>query len=110
MVENSLFVRPRVGISEVKGISAPKCPTKDKWGNPYIVYSGAAVAHFPGFSESTVSKTDFIIVSYGRKGLEEHFVFDPDHREAGIFEAKTMTDYDKNLVNWNGTWIRAPRS
>lgn len=87
-----------------------KCPTKDKWGNPYIVYSGTAVAHFPGFTESTVSKTDFIIISYGRKGLEEHFVFDPDHREAGIFEAKTMIDYDKNLVNWNGTWIRAPKS
>jgi general secretion pathway protein G len=87
-----------------------KCPVKDKWGNPFVVYSGAAVAHFSGFSESMAAKTDFIIISYGRKGLDEHFVFDPDNREAGIFESKTMSDFDKNLVNWNGTWIRAPRT
>jgi general secretion pathway protein G len=87
-----------------------KCPIKDKWGNPYVVYSGLAVARFPGFSESTVGKTDFLIISYGRKGLEEHFVFDPDQRESGIFESRTMADYDKNLVNWDGTWIRAPKT
>jgi len=87
-----------------------KCPTKDKWGNPFVVYSGAAVAHFGGFSESTVSRTDFIIVSLGRKGQDEHFVFEPENREAGIFESKTMADFDKNLVNWNGTWIRAPKT
>lgn len=87
-----------------------KCPIKDKWGTPYAVYSGAAVAHFGGFSESMVSRTDFIIVSYGRKGLDEHFVFEPENREAGMFESKSMADFDKNLVNWDGTWIRAPRT
>ena len=46
----------------------------------------------------------------GRKGQEEHFVFDPDHRESGIFDSRTMADYDKNLVNWNGSWIRAPKT
>jgi general secretion pathway protein G len=87
-----------------------KCPTKDKWGTPYVVYSGAAVAHFGGFNDSTVSRIDFIIVSYGRKGQDEHFVFDPHDREAGMFESKTMADFDKNLVNWDGTWIRAPKT
>jgi len=87
-----------------------KCPVKDKWGNPYIVYSGPAVAQFGGFNESTVGRTDFLIISFGRKGADEHFVFDPDQRESGIFESKTMADYDKNLVNWNGTWIRAPKT
>jgi len=87
-----------------------KCPIKDKWGNPFIVYSGAAVAHFGGFSEGTAGRTDFIIVSLGRKGQDEHFIFEPANREAGIFESKTMADFDKNLVNWNGTWIRAPKT
>jgi len=87
-----------------------KCPTKDKWGNPYIVYSGLAVVHFPGFDESMVGKTDFLIISYGRKGVNEQFVFEPNQRESGIFESKTMADYDKNLINWNGTWIRAPKT
>jgi prepilin-type N-terminal cleavage/methylation domain-containing protein len=87
-----------------------KCPIKDKWGNPYVVYTGQGVAQFPGFSESMAGKTDFIIVSYGRKGVDEGFVFDPEQREAGIFESRKMADYDKNLVNWNGSWIRAPKS
>jgi general secretion pathway protein G len=87
-----------------------KCPTKDKWGNPYVVYSGLAVLHFPGFDESMVGKTDFLIISFGRKGVNEQFVFEPNQRESGIFESKTMADYDKNLINWNGTWIRAPKT
>jgi type II secretion system protein G len=86
------------------------CPATDKWKNPLIVYSGKAVASFPGFQESMVGNSDFIIISYGRKGVDEHFTFDPSSREAGLFEAKTMADYDKNLINFNGTWIRAPKS
>jgi prepilin-type N-terminal cleavage/methylation domain-containing protein len=86
------------------------CPVTDKWGNPLVVYSGTALAHFGGFTESTVGKSDFIIISYGRKGTDEHFVFDSSNREAGLFESNTMADYDKNLINWNGTWIRAPKS
>jgi prepilin-type N-terminal cleavage/methylation domain-containing protein len=86
------------------------CPATDKWKNPMIVYSGKAVASFPGFHESMVSNSDFIIISYGRKGVDEHFTFDPSNREAGLFEPNTMADYDKNLINWNGAWIRAPRS
>jgi len=86
------------------------CPSADKWKNPLIVYSGKAVSSFPGFQESMISDSDFIIISYGRKGIDEHFTFDPSNREAGLFESNTMADYDKNLINWNGTWIRAPKS
>jgi len=86
------------------------CPATDKWNNPLIVYSGKAVTGFPGFHESMIGNGDFIIISYGRKGMDEHFTFDPSNREAGLFESNTMADYDKNLINWNGVWIRAPRS
>jgi general secretion pathway protein G len=87
-----------------------KCPVKDKWGNPYVVYSGSAVSHVPGFTEGMVGKTDFVIISYGRKGVDENFIFDPDKIESGIFESRRMADYDKNLIIWNGTWIRAPKT
>lgn len=86
------------------------CPTNDKWGNSFIVYSGMAAAHFPGFNANNVSNADIIIISCGRKGQQESFTFDFDRREAGLFESKKMEDYDKNLINWNGTWIRAPKS
>jgi type II secretory pathway pseudopilin PulG len=88
-----------------------RCPATDKWKKPLIVYSGKAVSGFPGFHESMIGNSDFIIISYGRKGVDEHFTFDLSNREAGMFESSnTMADYDKNLINWNGAWIRAPRS
>lgn len=86
------------------------CPINDHWGNPLAVYSGSAVAHFSGFNKDMVGEGDFIIVSYGRDGQEEGFTFDPNNRRAGIFKVNTMADFEKDLVNWNGSWIRAPRS
>jgi len=52
-------------------------PIKDRWGNPIIVYSGSASAHFDGFTDDIVSGEDFIIVSYGRDGIQEGFKYDP---------------------------------
>jgi type II secretion system protein G len=88
--------------------SLTTCPVKDKWGNPFIVYSGEAVAEFSGFSKDMVGKGDFLIISYGRYGQDEHFTFDPNNREAGLFKVNKMSDYEKDLINWNGTWIRSP--
>lgn len=85
------------------------CPVNDHWGNPFVVYSGEAVAQFGGFTAEMVGKGDFIIASYGRYGEEEGFTFDPDNPEAGMFKVSTVDDFKKDLVNWNGTWIRAPR-
>lgn len=86
------------------------CPANDHWGNPLVVYSGKAVANFGGFSEDLVDEGDFLIISYGRYGQPEGFTFDSDNREAGMFKVSTMDDFKKDLINWNGTWIRAPRT
>jgi prepilin-type N-terminal cleavage/methylation domain-containing protein len=86
------------------------CPVQDHWGNPLVVYSGKSVANFAGFSEDMVEEGDFLIISYGRYGQPEGFTFDPDNREAGMFKVSTMDDFKKDLVSWNGTWIRAPRT
>lgn len=85
------------------------CPVKDHWGNPYSIYSGSAVAQLGGFTAETVGKGDFIIISYGRYGADEGFTFNPDNPEGGFFKVSTMADFQKDLINWNGTWIRAPR-
>ena len=86
------------------------CPVNDHWGNPLAVYSGTSVANFAGFSEDMVEEGDFLIISYGRFGQPEGFTFDTDNREAGMFRVSTMDDFKKDLINWNGTWIRAPRT
>ena len=86
------------------------CPVNDHWGNPLVVYSGTSVANFSGFSEDMVGKGDFLITSFGRYGQPEGFTFDSDNREAGMFKVSTMDDFKKDLINWNGAWIRAPRT
>jgi type II secretion system protein G len=86
------------------------CPVNDHWGNPFVVYSGTSVAQFSGFTEDLIGRGDFLIISYGRYGENDNFTFNPDNREGGMFKVSTMADFQKDLVNWNGTWIRAPRA
>jgi len=82
-------------------------PAKDPWGNNYRVYCGEACDGNYGISES--AGDDFVMVSYGRDGERESWEFDPSNPEGGIFVAKDAWDLDKDLVMWNGSWIRAPR-
>jgi hypothetical protein len=84
-------------------------PIKDRWGNPIIVYSGSASTHVDGFTEDMVGGEDFIIVSHGRDGMDEKFNYDRAHPQAGWFELVCMADFRKDLINWNGIWIRRPK-
>ena len=103
LTEGNAFVR---AITEKQ---LDTCPINDRWGNPYVIYSGTTVTSYPGFTSSMVGTGDFLIISYGRQGLPEDFAFDPNNRSAGLFSVDTQADYEKDLVNWNGSWIRAPR-
>jgi type II secretion system protein G len=86
------------------------CPLNDQWGNPFVVHSGTATVSFGGVTDLMVGDDDFIIVSFGRKGVDEAFTYIPTTPDAGLFTISGMEDFDKDLVNWNGTWIRAPRT
>jgi hypothetical protein len=81
----------------------------DRWGNPLVVYSGSAVSDFHGFIKDKAGKSDFIIVSYGHDGIDEGFFYDPANPKAGWFKVNSMADFKKDLINWNGTWIRRPQ-
>lgn len=100
------------GNEFIKAISPehmPVCPIRDKWGNPYVIYTGIKTALFRGFTPEMAGPEDFIIISYGRDGQEEGFTFDPYDPEKGAFVVEVIDDYAKDLVNWNANWIRRPR-
>jgi len=82
-------------------------PVKDPWGNNYRVYCGTAGNG--KFGITNCANDDFIVVSYGRDGEKESWEFDPSSPEEGLFILKNANDFDKDLVQWNGSWIRAPR-
>ncbi len=82
-------------------------PIKDSWGNQFRVYCGEACNGKYGISNS--ASDDFVAVSYGRDGKKEDWKFDASHPGAGLFVTKSVEDSDKDLVMWNGSWIRGVR-
>jgi len=76
----------------------------DPWGNKYLVYCGIECNEMYGLSGC--AEDDMLIVSYGSDGVKEDWIYDDKRPEAGLFEGIDLT---KDLVNWNGSWIRAPK-
>lgn len=85
-----------------------RLPVKDPWGNNYLVYCGEACNGKYGITGC--GPGDFVVVSYGRDGREEDWKFDPTNPGSGLFISKNADDFDKDLIQWNGSWIRAPRT
>ena len=81
-----------------------KIPQKDRWGNYYEIYSGERCKGQYGLQE--ISRDDFVIISLGRDGKKENWEYDPKNPEGGLFLSGDLTE---DLVNWSGSWIRAPK-
>jgi type II secretion system protein G len=81
-------------------------PFNDKWGNAYRVWCGSAASEY-GISGALVD--DFLVASFGRDKAQEGFTFDESSFGAGIFQVFSISDFDKDLIMWNGNWIRYPR-
>lgn len=81
-------------------------PVKDPWGNNYRAYCGLACNG--KFGISGAASDDFIIASYGKDGEKEIWEFNVTNPEGGIFVVKDVSDFDKDLIMWNGSWIRVP--
>jgi len=83
-------------------------PINDQWGNGFNVWCGASATQYGIASPGT---DDFLVASFGRdKTQETSFNFSDANPEGGLFVISTMTDFDKDLVMWDGSWIRAPRT
>jgi len=83
---------------------AKSLPTRDPWGEPYKVIYGKEVAKFYGFK--TAAEDDYLVISFGRDKKMEKWTYDPKRPEAGIYSG---IDPDKDLVNFNGSFIRGPK-
>ena len=81
-------------------------PLHDGWFNPYRVYCGEACNGKYGINECATD--DFIVVSFCKDGKEEDWEFDSSNPGAGLYYVESAEDFDKDLVMWNGSWIRAP--
>jgi len=83
-------------------------PTKDQWGTGFKVYTGTNVTGNYGLTGAV--SDDFLVASYARGGVVEAWTYNASTPEAGYYSISTTADFDKDLVNFNGQFIRGPRS
>ena len=84
-------------------------PVRDQWGEPFNVYVGAA-ANVRGILPEDIGNDDFVIESYGRDNVETGPDYVPTTPSAGMYTVTSMIDFNRDLVNWSGSWIIAPRT
>jgi len=83
-------------------------PTNDQWSTPFNVWVGTDVDNAIGVSDSAAD--DFVVMSLGRGGQPETWAYDPANGEAGLYVINTSLDFERDLINWNGTFVRGPRA
>jgi type II secretion system protein G len=84
-------------------------PVNDQWGTPFQVHTGTAVNGV--YTITGAAADDFLVSSWGRdKALESSWHYDSAAPEKGLYTISAMTDFDKDIVNWNGSFVHGPRS
>lgn len=86
------------------------CPVNDNWGTAFQVFLGTAAGTQRTIGATNVGDDDFLIESRGRNGTTDGWNFSAAAPTAGMYIIDEMRDFDYDLVNWSGSWIRAPRT
>jgi general secretion pathway protein G len=82
-------------------------PMRDQWGTPFYIQTGTTINMYSVPSPAT---DDFLVVSYGRGGAIESWTYSTSSPEGGLYTISTTADFEKDLVSWNGSFIRGPRT
>ena len=77
----------------------------DWWGGNYWIWTGAGTQEY---GLSLTRPTDYLIVSLGKGCIRENWRFDPVHPRAGYFEINGPSDFEKDVILWNGRFVRTP--
>jgi type II secretion system protein G len=85
-------------------------PINDPWNNPYNVCLGDNVTTLVS-AATGLGSDDFAIASFGRDkkaGPVGAAQYNTSNPELARYNVSKMSDFDNDLVNWNGSWIAAP--
>ncbi|OGD23704.1 MAG: hypothetical protein A2Y70_05115 [Candidatus Aminicenantes bacterium RBG_13_64_14] len=97
------------GIEEIRSALTPfyvkALPSRDAWGNEFLLFCGEACNGWYGLRDCQAD--DFLVVSLGKGGASETWTYDPNDASAGLFVHSGFEDFEKDLVMFNGSWIRA---
>jgi len=91
-------------------------PVRDQWGHPFLVWTREnCSANTFGIelseSETTWGDDAFIVGSTGRNtSPTDYGTFDPTNPAGSLYEVGSMQDFNKEIVNWNGSMVVGPRT
>jgi len=86
-------------------------PQNDQWNYPFRMQCGGSASSVGGYGNvSCTGADDFVIASFGRNRAPDTFDFDPTSPASAYFQISNMDSYNMDLVNWNGSWVHAPKA
>ncbi len=86
---------------------AKAMPFNDQWGHSISIYSGSSWSSaWLGMTPSSGSTDEFAVGSPGRNST---FAFDFSSG-ASFYQIDAMSDFDNDLVTWNGQYVCSPRT
>ena len=89
-------------------------PANDPWNHPYQVTVGktAVIGVLSGADATEIGEDDFVIQSWGRDTFAgptyQASTYATATPEAGRYNVSKMSDFNEDLVNWNGSWVVGP--
>jgi len=107
-VQNGVYTAASVFYTGLSPFYVKVLPINDQWGEDYRAFCGADVDGNYGIAGA--GGDDFVVASYGRDKTIESFSFVPANPEGGMYVVNQMAHFNRDLVMWNGSWIRAPRT
>ena len=106
--DGSAYSRTSSVYTDLVPLYAKGLPTTDQWGHNFVIHSGSDWSSaWLGMSPSTGSTDEFAVGSPGRNST---FSFDFSSTGASFYTVDSMSDFDNDLVSWNGQFVCSPRT
>jgi type II secretion system protein G len=101
-------------VTALQGFYLKIVPLNDQWGNPFQVFTRDAIDGNFGItlpSGQTFGDDDYVVGSYGRDNAQgPTYTYNVNDPSAGLYEVKSMKDFNEDIVNWNGNLVVGPRT
>ncbi len=106
--DGSAYTSSSSVYTDLVPLYAKAVPSNDQWGNGFIIRSGSSwSAAWLGMTPASGSTDEFVIGSPGRN---TSFSFDYSTSGANFYNIDAMSDFDNDLVSWNGQFVCSPRT
>lgn len=101
-------------VSALQGFYLKVVPLNDQWNNPFQVFTRDACDGQFGItlaSGEVWADDDYVVGSYGRDGgVGPTYSYNVSDPTAGLYEVRSMNDFNEDIANWNGNMVVGPRT